>query len=74
MPEQTDEPQRREWSPGDEIGPRDFGITPAAPNPLADAMRRDAERPWYDADLTPDLCDALETLSRRCHAVEADDR
>ncbi len=35
---------RREWRPGDTVGPQDFGIAPAAPNPLADAMRKDASR------------------------------
>lgn len=30
----------REWKPGDTVGPLDFGITPAAPNPLSEAMRR----------------------------------
>lgn len=31
----------RVWKVGDAVGPRDFGISPAAPNLLADAMKRD---------------------------------
>jgi hypothetical protein len=37
----SEEQRPREWKPGDTIGPQDFGITAAEPNPLADAMRRD---------------------------------
>lgn len=39
-----EQPRKREWKPGDTIGPQDFGVTPAAPNPLGDAMKRDLAR------------------------------
>lgn len=39
-----EQPRKREWKPGDTIGPQDFGITPAAPNPIGDAIQRDLAR------------------------------
>jgi hypothetical protein len=49
MTDPTDEHTRREWLPGDVLSPGDFGVTPAAPNPLAGAMRRSVAlltAPW----------------------------
>jgi hypothetical protein len=39
-----EETSRREWKPGETIGPQDFGTTPAGPNPIGDAMKRDLAR------------------------------